>query len=106
MSAAATESASLAALRRRRVGAFVGRARELEALAARGAAGERLVTLLGPAGIGKTRLACEHALRVLATGAATDVIFCDLTEACDAHGVARAVAEAFSSTTHVAASPD
>ncbi|MGK5115701.1 AfsR/SARP family transcriptional regulator [Geodermatophilus sp. CPCC 205506] len=42
--------------------AFVGRARELEALAA-ALAGRRLVTLVGPGGSGKTRLALEAARR-------------------------------------------
>ena len=44
---------------------IVGRKREIEALSARFKAGERLITLLGPGGTGKTRLSLEVALATL-----------------------------------------
>ena len=68
-------------------GAFVGRERELEQLRERLAAGERLLTVTGPGGMGKTRLASE-----LAAGLADGALslparwFCDLTEARAADG--------------------
>jgi tetratricopeptide (TPR) repeat protein len=46
---------------------FVGRIAAAEALDERFAAGGRLVSLVGPAGIGKSRLAIAHALRVRKT---------------------------------------
>jgi predicted ATPase len=55
---------------------FVGRARELAWLAHADTRGERLVTLLGPGGIGKTRLALRHLEQTRA-----NAIFCDLSEA-------------------------
>jgi len=54
---------------------FVGREEELATLADLGAR-HRLITLLGPAGIGKTRLAREHAAR--ARDAGSEVWFCDV----------------------------
>ena len=44
---------------------IVGREREIESLRARFKAGERLITLLGPGGTGKTRLSLEVALATL-----------------------------------------
>jgi predicted ATPase len=55
---------------------FVGRVRELTWLADADARDERLVTLLGPGGIGKTRLALRHLEQKRA-----NAIFCDLSEA-------------------------
>ena len=55
---------------------FVGRSRELAALAALLDAGKRLITVLGPPGIGKTRLTLQAARRRLQGG--SDVVFCDL----------------------------
>lgn len=55
---------------------FRGRAREIAELAALLERGERLVTVLGPGGVGKTRLALE-----LARTSAAGVVRCDLTEA-------------------------
>lgn len=69
---------------------FVGRDRELAAIAAGFAARERLVTLVGAAGMGKTRLAqrfAEHAPR-------QDIYFCDLTECHDQEDVVCAMARA------------
>ena len=64
---------------------FFGRVRELEALHGWFAGGDRLVTLLGPAGTGKTRLALRFAeLHPKAR-------CCDLTDARDAAAVSDAV---------------
>jgi len=71
---------------------FVGRKPELDALAARFDEGTRLVTLLGPGGIGKTALAVEHALRRVEAGARTSVVFCDLSGARDPASILDAVA--------------
>lgn len=76
-------------------GAFVGRERELEQLRERLAAGERLLTVTGPGGMGKTRLASE-----LAAGLADGALslparwFCDLTEARAADELTATVAHA------------
>jgi serine/threonine protein kinase/predicted ATPase len=70
--------------------AFVGRESDLKAIAALFDAGERLVTLLGPAGAGKSRLALHHA-RTLPPGTA---VFCDLSEARDAAAIAAALGSA------------
>jgi predicted ATPase len=55
---------------------FVGRQRELEAVEQIIARGERLVTLTGPGGVGKTRMALELARR-----SSSETLFCDLSEA-------------------------
>jgi predicted ATPase/DNA-binding winged helix-turn-helix (wHTH) protein len=67
------------------VDAFVGRARELATLAD-ALAEHRLVTVLGPAGVGKTRLALQLARR------APLVVWCPLADAHDATAVASALA--------------
>ncbi len=54
---------------------IIGRERELASLTALVAGGERLVTILGPAGVGKTRLALHFAERVAHE---RPLIFCDL----------------------------
>ena len=71
---------------------FVGREPELATLAARFDEGTRLVTLLGPGGIGKTALAVEHALRRIAAGARSAVVFCDLSSARDEASIVDALA--------------
>ncbi|QJU53172.1 BTAD domain-containing putative transcriptional regulator [Herbiconiux sp. KACC 21604] len=64
---------------------FVGRARELDLLA-RGRAASRLVSLVGPAGVGKTRLAVEAARRT--PGSVDEVQWLlDLTLATDSEQV-------------------
>jgi predicted ATPase/DNA-binding winged helix-turn-helix (wHTH) protein len=71
---------------------FVGRTADQQALAAAlGAA--RLVTVLGPGGVGKTRLALHHAWADLPLWSG-GVWFCDLTAATSSDAVARAVATA------------
>ena len=60
-------------------GAFVGRQRALEALDRMEAAGATCVTLVGPAGVGKSRLAVEWAVRRAADHDA--VAFCGLADA-------------------------
>src|SRR5262249_42151514 len=74
---------------------FFGRTRDLDDLRDFFRRGDRVVTLLGPAGTGKTRLAIEYADRFY-SDFATDggVWFCDLTESRDLDGVCVAVARA------------
>lgn len=67
---------------------FVGREAELSAIGALLARGERLVTVLGPAGVGKTRLAVRAAE---ASPAPLDALFCDLSQRATAHEVAEAI---------------
>jgi predicted ATPase/Tfp pilus assembly protein PilF len=69
---------------------FVGRARELEQL---GALDGPIVTVLGPPGIGKTRLALEHA-RACGPGYDGGALFCDLSEARDRPALCAALADA------------
>jgi serine/threonine protein kinase/predicted ATPase/Tfp pilus assembly protein PilF len=71
---------------------FVGRAAELGTLRALLAKGEVLLTLLGPGGAGKTRLATQLALEAPAASLA------DLTEATDLDGLCAAVARALQVT--------
>ncbi|MGH7724653.1 MAG: tetratricopeptide repeat protein [Candidatus Eiseniibacteriota bacterium] len=72
---------------------FVGREADLETLESSLAADSRLVTLLGPGGMGKTRLAVRHGWK--GHGAwPGGVWFCDLTDARDVHGILSAVAGA------------
>ena len=70
---------------------FFGRERELEAIAEARRSASRLVTLLGPPGIGKTRLVRRYLEDVSAEGG---VHFCDLTPARGAEDMAAAVARA------------
>jgi predicted ATPase len=60
---------------------FVGRAGDREAIARWFATGHRLVVIIGPPGMGKTRVAIEYAAARAARGGA--VRFCDLTEVRD-----------------------
>lgn len=72
-------------------GGFVGRADVIAEVAGRFDDGAQLVTLLGPGGVGKTRLAVEFVQRgphYFEGG----VWFCDLAAARDADGVLQAVA--------------
>ena len=73
--------------------AFVGRIAELQALAQELDAGARLVTVVGPAGTGKTRLACRYGRAWLGDWPG-GVYFCDLSEARSVDGVFFAVAMA------------
>ena len=70
---------------------FVGRARELAAIAGRVGAAARLVTLTGPGGAGKTRLAMEGA-RAVQHHFPDGVWFVDLVPLTDAGLVPQAVA--------------
>ena len=71
--------------------AFVGRSAELQALAQRLEAGDRLLTVVGPGGTGKTRFARRYALAWLGDWPG-GVYFCDLSEAHGLDGVLGAVA--------------
>lgn len=73
--------------------AFVGRSDELATLGERFARGERLVTLVGTGGTGKTRLACRYGHARLADWPG-GVFFCDLSEARSRDGIASAAATA------------
>ncbi|WP_210481695.1 BTAD domain-containing putative transcriptional regulator [Naasia sp. SYSU D00948] len=77
---------------------LVGREAELE-LIARGRSESRLLTLVGPAGVGKTRLAIESARRTPAT--VDDVQWLvDLSAIAEPEDVARALASAVSAPSH------
>ncbi len=70
---------------------FIGRRRELRTLASLFDRGERLVTLTGAGGIGKTRVALEHAAR---RAERESVRFCDLAEQDDLEGLRTTLARA------------
>lgn len=74
---------------------FIGRARDLASIAEQFAQGARLVTIWGPAGMGKTRLAQQVALEALPAflqDGQGGVWFCDLSEARDVPSVCVAIA--------------
>ncbi len=74
---------------------FVGRERERAALAERFEQGARLVTLVGPGGIGKTRIATRFAVERIESFSAHGgggAWFCDVTDARSATAVAAVVA--------------
>lgn len=73
--------------------AFVGRTKELSALAERLRCGARLITLTGAGGSGKTRLARRYARTSLGDWAG-GVYFCDLSDVMSADGVIHAVSRA------------
>ena len=75
-----------------RRGALVGRHTQREAVASQVDGGARVLTLLGTAGVGKTRLALELAEDLRAGFSRT--VFCDLTEATDGLGIARRLSRA------------
>jgi serine/threonine protein kinase/tetratricopeptide (TPR) repeat protein len=75
---------------------FVGREADLSALEALLRDGKRLITILGPGGMGKTRLSLRFAatrIRDSEIQAWKSTWFCDLSEARDLDGVCRVVAE-------------
>lgn len=72
---------------------FVGREQTLRDIQERFGAGTRFVSIVGPGGCGKTRLAWRFAWRSLGDYPG-GVWFCDLSQARSAHGVAFAVAQA------------
>jgi predicted ATPase/class 3 adenylate cyclase/Tfp pilus assembly protein PilF len=73
--------------------AFVGRSAELHAIAQRLDDGERLLTLVGPAGTGKTRIVCRYGRAWLGDWPG-GVYFCDLSDARTLDGIHFAVAMA------------
>ena len=79
---------------------FVGRSAELDRIEQALSAGARVVTLLGTAGTGKTRLAIELAVR------RAEAWFCDLTEARRLEDVCVTVARVFDVPIGGAASAD
>lgn len=73
---------------------FIGRADDLADLGDDMASGARLITLLGPGGVGKTRLALQQATLLRAQGTPSGGIwFCDLTEARQLDDVLTVVAD-------------
>lgn len=72
---------------------FVGRTRELSLLDELFSAGERLVTLVGPPGIGKTRLAMEWLHRKAQVRRWSPAWVCNVAGAKDTLGICTAVAE-------------
>ena len=82
---------------------FVGRTDELAAIGAAFGQGGRAVTLRGPAGIGKTRLAVEHAARSRRSDRELRACFCDLSPARDPAGVVLAAVEALGAPDHAVA---
>lgn len=74
---------------------FVGRTEELALLGQSFAGGARLVTLLGPPGIGKSRLALQFAERAPREGAFPGGVYvCDLVEAVSAEDLYAALSRA------------
>ncbi len=71
---------------------FLGREREVEQLVSHVGADHSVVTLLGPGGIGKTRLAI-HVATLVSQSTAKSVVFCDLTAVREADDVASVVAD-------------
>lgn len=74
-------------------GTFIGRAAETAEIADRLVKGDTVITLLGPGGAGKTRLAVHYA-RCGPTYFEGGAWFCDLSSATEADGVLQAVARA------------
>ncbi len=83
------------------MGAFIGREEELSRVRARIDGGARIVTILGPGGMGKTRLA-EACLELFAPRyeGGGGAWFCDLTQAKDDLGLVFAVASLWREKTH------
>ncbi|HEX8747001.1 MAG TPA: protein kinase [Pyrinomonadaceae bacterium] len=79
-----------------RASKLIGRRRELsEVTAALRAPGERLLTLIGPGGTGKTRLALEAGRKLLGSGDFSDGVFVvDLSPLSDAELIAWPIAQA------------
>jgi predicted ATPase/Tfp pilus assembly protein PilF len=79
---------------------IIGREQDLSSLAEVFGAGHRLVTILGPGGSGKTRLAHRYARHMLEEpGARHQVWWCDLRTARDLDGVVQVVSQTLSLTT-------
>ena len=74
------------------IDAFVGRHVELQRLEDLAARGERLVTVVGPGGIGKTRLAAEHVRRLAGSGDPAALTSCDLIGVGEESGILRLLA--------------
>jgi len=68
-------------------GPFVGRARDLREAGERFARGARLVTMVGPGGVGKTRFARRFCELYAASGEEGATWFCELAEAADVEAV-------------------
>lgn len=77
-----------------RLDSFVGRDREVARLLSLQASGARLVTVVGMAGVGKTRLSREVGRALSADCALDEVCFCDLSDTTDEDGLSAAVSRA------------
>ena len=75
---------------------FVGRVRELTMLSERLATGARLLTITGPGGVGKTRLALRFTRAPVETGIVDGVCFCDLRQTTTVEGLCVAIAQELS----------
>lgn len=85
---------------------LIGRARDLAALAREVADDERLITITGPGGMGKTRLAAALADRVAAEGAVGAVWTADLSGARDTGAICDALAAALGAAGEAGAGAD
>lgn len=78
------------------IGRLVGRSQEIERIQSLFGAGARLVTLLGPGGVGKTSLARHHAFLQRRRASDREVYFCDLSCARSVDQLAYAMSEVLS----------
>ena len=78
------------------IGRLIGRTAEIDAIRTLFDSGVKLVTLLGPGGVGKTSLARHHAYVQRTRASDQEIYFCDLSESRTLDEFAYAVAESLS----------